>query len=195
MSGRPVRRNSALRETWFAAAFEILATQGYAGVSLKPLCRHMGVTTGAFYHSFDGWQEFTHALLDTWLRERTEATVAIARRTADPVERLRLLARAASELPHRTEAAIRVWAAVEPSVEAVQRRVDDGRYAVVHEAMTSLVGPEGAERFTVWGLSTLIGFEHIADRHASADLLWGIEQVLDAAQRAGAEQGSPTAPS
>lgn len=184
MAERPVRRNAELRDTWFEGANEILATEGYGSLKLAPLCKRLGVTTGSFYHSFDNWQDFTDALLEAWLRERTQQTVDIVRQHDDAVERLLMLAQASAELLHRTEAAIRVWAGVDERVGIVQRKVDEGRYQVVLEAMTQIVGAEDAERFAVWGLSTLIGYEMIADVHGREHLLWSLEQVLAAAQSA-----------
>lgn len=183
MTERTVRRNETLRAAWFDAANEVLANEGYGALKLSTLCTRLGVTTGSFYHSFDSWQDFTDSLLSNWLAERTEQTVAVARETADPVDRLRLLVQASFELMHRTESAIRVWAGVDARVGAVQRKVDDLRYQVVHEAMTVLVGPERAEAYAVWGVSTLIGYEMIAADHGSEHLLWCLEQILADAQR------------
>jgi len=188
LSEKQVRRNVALRDNWFAAAYEILATDGYGSLKLAPLCKRLGVTTGSFYHSFDNWQDFTDALLATWLHERTEDTVRIVRQYDDPLERLRMLAQAAYDLLHRTEAAIRVWSGVDDRVAAVQRKVDEGRYQVVHEAMSAIVGPDLAEDFTVWGLSTLIGFEMIAAEHSREHLVWSVEQILAAAEAAAQAQ-------
>jgi AcrR family transcriptional regulator len=183
MSERKVSRNETLRETWFSAANEILASDGYGALKLAALCKKLGVTTGSFYHSFDNWQDFTDSLLANWLAERTEQTVAIARQTEDPVLRLKLLAQRSYELLHRTESAIRVWAGVDDKVAEVQRKVDDGRYLVVYEAMEAIVGPEHAAAYSVWGLSTLIGFEMIADHHDRDKLLWSLESILADAQR------------
>jgi AcrR family transcriptional regulator len=187
VSEKQVRRNEALRDGWYAGAYEILATEGYGALKLAPLCKRLGVTTGSFYHSFDNWQDFTDGLLATWLLDRTENTVRIVSQHEDPVERLRMLAQASYELLHRTEAAIRVWAGVDERVAAMQRKVDEGRYQVVHDAMTSIVGPERAEEFTVWGLSTLIGYEMIAGEHSSEHLLWSLEQILALAERTAAD--------
>lgn len=182
MTERPVRRNEALRASWFEGANEILATEGYGALKLAPLCKKLGVTTGSFYHSFTNWQDFTDALLDAWLIERTQQTVEIAREHADPVQRLLMLAEATAELQHQTEAAIRVWAGVDERIAIVQRKVDDGRYDVVLEAMTQIVGPERAEPYTVWGLSTLIGYEMISAQHGREHLLWSLKNILADAQ-------------
>ncbi|KRB80457.1 hypothetical protein ASE01_03035 [Nocardioides sp. Root190] len=178
MTERQVRRNEALRDTWFEGANQILATEGYGALKLAALCKRLGVTTGSFYHSFDNWQDFTDSLLENWLRERTEQTVTIVRQHDDAVERLLMLAQASAELLHQTEAAIRVWAGVDERVGTVQRKVDEGRYQVVLEAMAQIVGPVRAEQYAVWGLSTLIGYEMIADQHGREHLLWSLESIL-----------------
>ncbi|NYI45383.1 AcrR family transcriptional regulator [Nocardioides aromaticivorans] len=181
MTERQVRRNGSLRDTWFQAANEILASQGYGALKLAPLCQRLGVTTGSFYHSFDNWQDFTDALLDAWLEQRTQQTVDIVNQHADPVDRLLMLAEASSRLLHRTEAAIRVWAGVDERVGAIQRQVDEKRYQVVHAALVETVGAELAPRYASWALSTLVGFEMLADGHDREQLVWSLEQVLAAA--------------
>lgn len=183
MTERPARRNAALREAWFRGAQEILAGEGYGALKLAPLCTRLGVTTGAFYHSFDSWQDFTDALLESWLRERTEQTVAIARGHDDPTERLLVLATASADLQHRAEAAIRVWAGVDERVGAVQRRVDESRHQVVLEAMTELVGAAHARRYATWALSTLVGYEMLVGEDAREDLLWSLHRILDTARQ------------
>ncbi|MBM9461704.1 TetR family transcriptional regulator [Nocardioides sp. zg-536] len=182
MKERQGRRNEGLRAGWFAAANEILAGEGYGALKLATLCRRLGVTTGAFYHSFDSWQAFTDALLDAWLTERTDHTAQIVRTEKDPATRLRLMIGAGSELLHATEAAIRVWAGVDERVARVQREVDHRRYEVVFEAASDLVGPDRAEAYTVWALSTLVGYEMLAAEHDHSHLLWALEQVLAQAE-------------
>lgn len=181
MTERQVRRNGSLRDAWFQAANEILAGEGYGALKLAPLCQRLGVTTGSFYHSFDSWQDFTDALLDAWLEERTQQTVDIVNQHTDPVDRLLMLADASTQLLHRTEAAIRVWAGVDERVGAIQRQVDDRRYQVVHAALVETVGAELAPRYATWALSTLVGYEMLADGHDREQLAWSLQQVLAAA--------------
>lgn len=188
MTERPGSRNETLRETWFDAAHQILAEEGYGALKLAPLCKRLGVTTGSFYHSFDNWQDFTASLLANWARERTEATVEIVNQTEDPVERLRVLTEASAALLHRVESAIRVWAGTDPEVAAIQQKVDQGRYKVVYDAMSAIVGDELAEQFTVLGLSVLIGYEMISGEHGSEHLVWSLETVLAEARRVGTRQ-------
>jgi AcrR family transcriptional regulator len=181
MTTNPAPRIEQLRQPWFDAAQEILSTEGYGSLKLAAVCKRVGVTTGAFYHSFGSWQEFTDALLENWRSERTTLLIELAQTQGDAVAQLQLLAGVSSDLRHRTEAAIRVWASVDPRVGEVQRSVDDDRYNVVLAAMAELVGPEHAEHFAIWGLSTLVGFEQLSDRYPSEALLWSLEKILAAA--------------
>lgn len=178
MTERPVRRNEALRTSWFEGASEILATEGYGALKLAPLCKKLGVTTGSFYHSFDNWQDFTDALLANWFRERTETLAEIARQDPDPIAQLEMLIGNVVEFDHRAEAAIRVWAGVDERVAVFQRKVDEGRYQAALEALKVLVGPELAPSFAVWGLSTAVGYEMLAEMHPPERLQWALGQLM-----------------
>lgn len=165
-----------LRERYFEAAQDILATEGYGGLKLAAVCKRLEVTTGAFYHAFSSWNEFTTALLENWRRERTTLIIALAK-TSDPVVQLQTLLGATLELQHGTEAAIRVWAAVDPEVAKVQAQVDRDRYDIVLDAMQRLVGKKEAQLYANWGLNVLVGFEAVGD-HRPEELAWQLGQVL-----------------
>lgn len=169
------------RARFFEAAQDILATEGYGGLKLAVVCQRLGVTTGAFYHAFESWNEFTSALLETWRRERTTLIADIAKSTGEPVAQLESLLQATLELRHKSERAIRVWAAVDAEVARVQAQVDEDRYAVVYDAMEQIVGDEDADRFTNWGLNQLLGFEASPTQNDPAELEWQLRQVLNAA--------------
>lgn len=173
-----------LRRRYFDAAHEILSTGGYGALKLAAVCRHLQVTTGAFYHSFASWQEFKNAFLEDWLQERTEATAEVARNLTDPVNQLEMLLQAAVNLRHASEAAIRVWANTDPDVAAMQRTVDQARFDIVHEIALKLVGPDDAPRYAWWSLNVLVGFEQSSHRQSTEELYWQLEQVLAAATAA-----------
>ena len=169
------------RERFFDAGQEILATEGYGSLKLAAVCQALDVTTGAFYHSFTNWSDFTSELLDNWRRERTTLIAELARSADDPVKQLESLLAATLELRHGTEAAIRIWAAVDPEVAKVQEQVDAERYDVVLDAMERLVGKKDARRWANWGLNVLVGFEVSTNGQEIADLEWELTQVLQAA--------------
>jgi AcrR family transcriptional regulator len=169
------------RRRYFEAAHEILGSEGYGALKLAQVCKRVGVTTGAFYHNFASWGEFTDALLEDWLRERTEVTARLARHLTDPVNQLEMLLQASVDLRHASEAAIRVWAGTDARVAEVQMAVDEGRYEIVHDVMVKLVGEEQAPAYAWWGCNVLAGFEMIAYRQTTEDLRWQLRQILEAA--------------
>ena len=170
-----------LKERFFDAAQEILATDGYGGLKLAAVCKRLKVTTGAFYHAFGSWSEFTTEFLHNWRRERTTLLAELARTAGDPVLQLEMLRAATVELRHGSEAAIRVWAAVDADVAAVQEQVDRERYEVVLDAMQRIVGKKEAPAYSDWGLNVLVGFELSTGARSPSDLEWQLTQVLQAA--------------
>jgi AcrR family transcriptional regulator len=159
---------TATREAFFDAAIELLAA-GHddgsvpgsgprSGLKLAPLCRAVGVTTGSFYHHFDGWDGFVLTLLDHWETTETARLVEAASREVDAGERLALLTHLALTFPHEAEAAIRAWAHLDPRVARVQRRVDDARRHAVGACVREL-RPEDGEEIADLAVDALIGFQ------------------------------------
>lgn len=173
--------NDDLRERFFDAAQEILATDGYGGLKLAAVCKRLKVTTGAFYHAFGSWNEFTTEFLHNWRRERTTLLAELSRTAGDPAGQLEALLAATLELRHGSEAAIRVWSAVDAEVAEVQRQVDNERYEVVLEAMNKLAGKRDGARFANWGLNVLVGYEMSTNDQTPADLEWELRSILHSA--------------
>jgi AcrR family transcriptional regulator len=169
--------NDSLQDRYYVAGLQILAEDGYGGLKLAPLCARLGVTTGAFYHSFDSWQDYTTRLIDHWHTERTTRTSELARSQGDVNERIDLLMQAGISLPHSAEAAIRVWAGIDPAVAAVQEDVDRERLSAVTEAFEALIGdPESAAVLARAALYLLIGYEQSTGAHDVATLEWSLQQ-------------------
>jgi AcrR family transcriptional regulator len=147
-------------ERYFAAAFDTLAREGASGLRIGRLCRTLAVTSGSFYHHFGSWAGFVEALLAYWETEQTARLVDIAGATSDPVERVDVLKRLATDLPHATEAAIRAWAAIDATVGRAQRRVDDRRRDALRDVLSGVIDdPRLADRMAVMGMSILVGFQ------------------------------------
>ncbi|MCD2185971.1 TetR/AcrR family transcriptional regulator [Actinomycetospora soli] len=159
---------SATREAFFDAALRLLAAAhddgsehdiaARAGLKLAPLCRAVGVTTGSFYHHFDGWDGFVVALLEHWETTETARLVEAASREVDAADRLGLLTLLALTFPHEAEAAIRAWAHVDARVARVQRRVDDARRDVV-AACVRVLRSDHADEIAELAIDSLIGFQ------------------------------------
>lgn len=171
------------RGPYFESAFDILATEGYGNLKLAVLCERVGVTTGAFYHNFLNWRDFTRQFLAHWHQERTAQLAELARFESGPLDRLEFLVSAASRLlPHRAEAAIRVWSSIDPAVAALQESVDRERLAVAREAFLDLLGDEAeAERFAQLGLFLLVGFEQSGGSRDPETLAWSLHLIKQVA--------------
>ncbi|WP_353844386.1 TetR/AcrR family transcriptional regulator [Rhodococcus sp. (in: high G+C Gram-positive bacteria)] len=178
-----VRSGNDLRRPYFEYALQLLATEGYGGLKLAPLCKRAGVTTGAFYYSFGSWKDFTRQLLEYWHAERTTRLVEAASAQSDPVERLELLLTAVQELPHRAEASIRAWSSADPEAAHVQRAVDHDRFEVAEQAFRHILADAPlARRYARAGVALLIGFEYDEDGLNSGDLAWSLRLLLDSAR-------------
>ncbi len=169
---------------FFEAGLDLLAEEGYGALKLAPLCRRVGVTTGSFYHAFPNWPTYTNALLQHWYRERTDRARMLAGEEEDPARRLDLLVRAAVDLPHRAEAAIRVWAGVDPAVAQLQQQVDDQRLATVTDAIAAVMPPGSdthARNLAQAGFFLLVGFEQSHATGGHEALEWALRLIQDRA--------------
>lgn len=157
---RVVSESRSPRRRFFDAGMEILALKGYGSLKLTTLCRHLGVTTGSFYHSFENWQDFTVQFLEAWYHEGTLKIIEMTKAEVDPIHQVEMLLRASMSVPHEAEAAIRVWAGINPVVRKFQDDVDSQRLEIVTEAFERLVGDlHLAARLAKSALYALIGYE------------------------------------
>jgi AcrR family transcriptional regulator len=140
----------------------ILAADGAAGLKIGTLCRTLGVTSGSFYHHFEGWPGFVHSLLEYWEAEQTQRIARLAQANPEPFGRVELLKQLATGLPHDAEAAIRAWATLDPEVDKAQRRVDTERQAVVKGVVAGIVeDPDAAAKLAELGMAILVGFQQL----------------------------------
>lgn len=187
----------AIKQDYFEAAFELLSELGYSALKQAPLCRRVGVTTGSFYHYFENWHDFTTQFLQHWMDERTTQLVEMAQQRDNAVEQLESLLQFTLALPHRAEAAIRVWSKVDPEVETVQRVVDEQRSAVVMQAAQAIFDDEKeALRYAQWGTYLLVGYQQLDAGDDVAPLEWSLRRLLrDIAERwqtTAAQAAAPT---
>lgn len=176
-SGPPRGVNAAPRfdrKSWLRAAMEVLAREGQAKLRVDAIAASLGVTKGSFYHHFKNREDFVACLLDFWAESFT--TVVIERiGKQDVPARKRLLDLAQlieQEGLDRYDIAFRSWAAQDPKVAEIVKRVDLARYAYVHSLFKEM-GYEGddlemrARTFVVFA-SSYNGI-HFPDRPSETD--------------------------
>src|SRR3954453_17391009 len=95
MSNRTqIERSTATRGALVAAARELFADRGYAGVGTEEIVRAAGLTRGALYYHFGGKHELFEAVYEEIEGEVTERIAADALGGSDPLEALRAGGRA-----------------------------------------------------------------------------------------------------
>jgi AcrR family transcriptional regulator len=149
-------------EDYFGAATDLLSEDGYRGLTMTALHRRLGVSSGSFYNYFRNWDEFVRAFLEHWT-VRTNDIADRAAATVDSFERLHLLRALTRTVAHNAEAAIRIWAAMDPAVAAAQRDVDQRRLALIRAAVIEVTGDEErAGRLAESALSMIVGWQQIS---------------------------------
>jgi len=148
------------RDAYFEIGLDVLSDLGYGGLKLAEVCSRLGVTTGSFYHYFNNWPTYTTELVALFFRGLTEQRVSMLRDEPDPRKRIDGVVEVGRSLPHRAEAAIRAWSAVDPSVHAVQVEVDRRRFEVLRDAALEILGnARQAQLFANWAVYLLVGYE------------------------------------
>lgn len=132
---------SAARQRWLDMGIEVLEEEGGVGaVRIDRLAGRLGLSTGSFYHHFQGAAGFKRELL-AHLQEVQTAGIAGAvadtevvpddgvQTSADLIGRL-AAARAEYRRP-RLEAALRAWALTDPDAARTQAAIDEGRLETI----------------------------------------------------------------
>lgn len=163
------------------AGLRALADQGHAGLKLATVCDEVGATSGSFYYAFPSWGDFTSELIRYWREEMSTRLIDESSGITSAPERLRHLVDIGVRLPHRSEAAIRVWAAHDPHVASVVAEVDQERHAAIATAYATVVPDvESARRYATAAMYLLIGHEGSAVGTAE-DLRWAFRTLVDQA--------------
>ncbi|WP_018178821.1 TetR/AcrR family transcriptional regulator [Jongsikchunia kroppenstedtii] len=159
------------------AGLRILGTDGYPGLKQSAVCTTVGVTTGSFYYAFGSWADYTSALIGYWRDQANDLLIARVESIDDPQERIDALTEVGLQLPHASEAAIRVWAAHDPDVHRAITEVDDARIAVIADSYTRLGLPAvTARHYAVTAVLMMIGYQS-AGRSDIVDLDWAFQSL------------------
>ena len=144
------KRKTALSpEQWFAAARDILVTEGIEAIRIDRLCQSLDVTKGSFYWHFTSRAAFLSAFLHHWREGATLAVIEnLSGQGLDPQTRLHTLL----TLPQRpnapaaalVEQSIRSWARRESLAREALDEVDKIRLSFIQE-MLEEIGFDQAE--------------------------------------------------
>lgn len=161
------------------AGLEILARDGYPALKLAAVCAETSTTTGSFYYAFPNWASYCQMLIVHWRHHKSEVLIEAVEAVEDPHERIHALVDVALNLPHASEAAIRVWSAGDPDVARAVAEVDAARIRVVTDAYTALLGDAArGEHLARLAMMLLVGHE-MGTTSTIGDLEWSMQSLLD----------------
>jgi len=167
------------RESWIAAALQMLAAKGVAHVRVEPLARSMGVTKGSFYWHFADRPALLRGLLETWEQVQTAAIIgAVQSAGGTAMERVTMLRDLTLE-PGLMEIdmAIRAWASHDELAADAVARVDLRRIDFCRGLFLELgFSPLATEARAFIGYSLLLGNYYLDVPHGSHSR----QDVLDA---------------
>ncbi|GAA1544766.1 TetR/AcrR family transcriptional regulator [Kribbella lupini] len=96
-------RNSDARPKILAAGRDLLARRGYSALGVAEICAAAGVPKGSFYYFFDSKQALAEAVIeDHWVEQRAQWAALLGSDKA-PLERLRDLYDATTEVQRRAQ--------------------------------------------------------------------------------------------
>lgn len=172
------------REQYLDAGLEVLGDVGYGGLKLAEVCGRLGVTTGSFYHRFSNWQQYTGELGWYWAETQTDQIVTRLWAESDPQRRLDQLTATLFTISHSTEAAMRTWASVDPTMHALLARVDKRRLDTI-AAVFAAAGLDSrrARLFANWTTYLRIGYQDALIPPDLEALRWAMDRMLELLHR------------
>jgi AcrR family transcriptional regulator len=144
---KPARTPRLSREKFLENSLPVILREGGEQLRIDWLVAKLGVTKGSFYWHFTGREDFVCSLLDYWdaKMNRSAGRIVTESDSEDPIENLRRLMLAVFENDFdRGDITFRAWAAHDPLVAKLVRKVDRYRFGVVTSLFEAL-GFTGSE--------------------------------------------------
>ena len=134
------------REQWLSRALEILSREGKSKLRIDPLTKSLGVTKGSFYWHFKNRADFVKSLAEYWAKFSTSQVIEEINRSQGSASHrlLKLMDFLCRKDFGKYEVSMRAWAAQEPEVAQIVKKVDKQRFIFVHSLFVEL-GFKGQE--------------------------------------------------
>ena len=134
------------REEWLSRALEILSGEGKAKLRIDLLTKSLGVTKGSFYWHFRDRADFVKSLAEYWAKYSTDQVIEEVNQSQDTASDrlLKLMDFLCRKDFGKYDVSMRAWAAQEPEVARIVKKVDKQRYAFVRSIFVEL-GFKGQE--------------------------------------------------
>jgi AcrR family transcriptional regulator len=128
------------RREWLDAALKILSREGAARIRVRTLSEALGVSTGSFYWHFRDRADLVESLVHHWEEVYTTRLIEeLSQSPEGPRARLQAIAEGVIRQDlARYDVAIRAWAAHEPRIAPLVRKVDRRRFAFIRQQFEGL---------------------------------------------------------
>ncbi|MCD7902160.1 MAG: TetR/AcrR family transcriptional regulator [Bacteroides sp.] len=151
------------KKDWFTEGLKVLATEGFAKITIDNLCSILKVTKGSFYHHFGNVDGYIESLMKYWLEENTLSFIERSNKINDADKRKRILYEMAIMSSIKEEQAIRAWGYSNKIVSSYVQRVDEMRlnYVAQIEKKTGFNNNE-ARNSALMLYSLLLGIQQLS---------------------------------
>jgi len=117
------------KQVWLDAGLQLLAEQGALALTIDRLTSQLGLTKGSFYHHFQGWPTYKHALLHYFETSALQQLTATRLSGQPPAVQIQQLFADTIDDMGKVATALRAWSAQDGEVRLVQERLDHQRVA------------------------------------------------------------------
>ncbi len=134
------------REEWLSRALEVLSKEGKAKLRIELITKSLGVTKGSFYWHFKDRADFVKSLAEFWAKYSTDQVIKEINqsRGAANDRLLNLMDFLCRKDFGKYDVSMRAWAAQEPEVARIVKKVDEQRFTFVRSLFVEL-GFKGQE--------------------------------------------------
>ncbi len=146
-------------ESYFQAAFEILAESGADGVTATNMCDRLGVTKGSFYYHFYSMPEFVEAFAAYW-ECAWQALLEDFAQEPDPLLRMGLVTMSIVNSSHEAEASLRAWGHSNTVIADAQRRIDQAAENLTAAMIAPFVPADQLDLHTDQLMGFAVGVAH-----------------------------------
>ncbi len=134
------------RDDWLLRALEVLSKEGNAKLRIDLLTKSLGITKGSFYWHFKDRADFVKSLAEFWAKYSTDQVIKEINRCRGAANDrlLNLMDFLCRKDFGKYDISMRAWAAQEPEVAKIVKKVDKQRFVFVRSLFAEL-GFKGQE--------------------------------------------------
>ncbi len=134
------------RDDWLFRALEVLSKEGNAKLRIDLLTKSLGITKGSFYWHFKDRADFVKRLAEFWAKYSTDRVINEINKSRGAANDrlLNLMDFLCRKDFGKYDVSMRAWAAQEPEVARIVKKVDKQRFTFVRSLFVEL-GFKGQE--------------------------------------------------